>query len=79
MIDQTNRITDFTRAASPRSSTGPTAHTTQTFPVCPSFVQVKGNLRPGDIEGHQVFICFGRHTKLKDPTPVAPPPGTPGT
>jgi hypothetical protein len=29
--------------------------------------------------GHQVFICFGQHTNLKDPVPVAPSPGTPGT
>jgi hypothetical protein len=41
---------------------------------------VKGtSFVPVTTSGHQVFICFGQHTNLKDPTPVAPPPGTPGT
>jgi branched-chain amino acid transport system substrate-binding protein len=79
VIKQTNRITDFTAGGITAIVNWASAHTTQTFPVCPSFVQVKGKqFLPVVSQGHQVFICFSQTTNLKDPVPVAPPPGTPG-
>ena len=79
VIDQTNRITDFTAGGITAVVDWTNAHTTQTFPVCPSFVQVKGNnFDPVVRKGHQVFICFGKEVSLLDPVPVAAPPGTPG-
>jgi branched-chain amino acid transport system substrate-binding protein len=80
LIAQTNRITDFTAGGITAIVNWTRAHTTQTFPNCPSFVQVKGTkFVPVVSHGHQVFLCFGPSTTLKNPTPVAPPPGTPGT
>ena len=52
VIDQTNRITDFTAGGITAVVDWTNAHTTQTFPVCPSFVQVQGEqLRPGGATG----------------------------
>jgi ABC-type branched-subunit amino acid transport system substrate-binding protein len=80
LIAATNRVTDFTSGGVSAPVNWTSAHTTQSFPICPSFVQVKGaSFVPVTTGGHQVFICFGQHTNLKDPVPVAPPPGTPGT
>ena len=80
LIALTNKITDFTAGGITAPVNWTRAHTTQTFPICPSFVQVKGTkFVPVVSQGHQVFLCFGSSTNLKDPTPVAPPPGTPGT
>ena len=73
VIDQTNRITDFTAGGITALVDWTNAHTTQTFPVCPSFVQVKGNnFDPVVRKGHQVFICFGKSVNLLDPVPVEP-------
>ena len=80
VIADTNRLTDFTAGGVSAPVNWTTAHTTQSFPLCSSFVQVKGtSFEPVTPTGHQVFICFGQHTDLKDPVPVAPPPSTPGT
>ena len=78
VIDQTNRITDFTAGGITALVNWTNAHTTQTFPVCPSFVQVKGNnFDPVVRKGHQVFICFGKSVNLLDPVPVDAPPEHP--
>ncbi len=80
VIAATNRVTDFTAGGVSAPVDWTTAHTTQSFPICPSFVQVKDTaFVPVTTSGHQVFICFGQHTNLQDPVPVAPSPGTPGT
>jgi ABC-type branched-subunit amino acid transport system substrate-binding protein len=80
VIDQTNRITDFTAGGLSALVDWTDAHTTQTFPVCPSFVVVQGeHFVPVVDRGHQVFICFAHSTDLKNPVPVSPPPGTPGS
>ncbi len=80
VIQQTNTITDFTAGGLTSVVDWTNAHTVQTFPNCPSFVQVKGNqFLPALGQGHQVFICFNQKVDLKDPVPVAPPAGTPGT
>jgi hypothetical protein len=55
-------------------------HTTQTYPACSAFVKVKGSkFIPVAIKGHQVFACFNKKVNYKNPVPVTPPPGTPGT
>lgn len=80
VIAATNRLTAFTAGGASAPVDWTTAHTSQSFPICPSFVQVKaGSFVPVTAAGHQVFVCFGQNTDLKHPVPVAPPPGTPGT
>ena len=79
VIQATNRITNFTAGGLTALVNWATAHTTQSFPVCPSFVRVKGDkFLPVLGQGHQVFICFSQNMNLKDPV-LAAPPGTPGT
>ena len=79
VIAQTNRMTDFTSGGISGPSTGQRPHHADLSRL-PLVRPGAGHVVcAGDIEGHQVFICFGRHTNLKDPTPVAPRPGTPGT
>jgi ABC-type branched-subunit amino acid transport system substrate-binding protein len=79
VITQTNRITAFTSGGTAAVTNWTKAHTTQSYPNCPSFVEVQGkHFVPVVTHGHQVFICFDRSVDLKDPTPVTPPPGTPG-
>jgi branched-chain amino acid transport system substrate-binding protein len=80
VIQQTNTITNFTAGGLTALVNWSNAHTTQTFPVCPSFVQVKGDqFVPALGQGHQVFICFNQRVDLKNPVLATPPPGTPGT
>jgi branched-chain amino acid transport system substrate-binding protein len=80
VIAQTNRITDFTAGGITALVDWTHLHTTQTYPVCPSFVQVKGDqFLPALGHGHQVFVCFAKQVNLKNPVLVAPPPGTPGS
>ncbi len=43
VIAATNRLTNFTAGGVSDPVDWTTAHTTQSFPNCPSFVQVKGN------------------------------------
>ena len=79
VIAQTNRITDFTAGGLTDRRRLDQAHTTQSFPNCPSFVQVDGSkFVPVVRQGHQVFICFDQHVNLLHPVPVAAPAGTPG-
>ncbi len=80
VIQATNRITNFTAGGLTSLVNWTTAHTTQSFPNCPSFVRVKGDqFLPALGQGHQVFICFNQNTNLKSPVLAPPPPGTPGT
>ncbi len=80
VIAQTNRITNFTAGGITALVDWTHVHTTQTFPICPSFVVVKGaKFVPTLGQGHQVFLCFNEKVNLKDPRPVVPPSGTPGT
>jgi ABC-type branched-subunit amino acid transport system substrate-binding protein len=79
VIEATNRITNFTAGGLTALVNWSTAHTTQSFPICPSFVQVKGDkFLPALGQGHQVFICFDQNVSLKNPVLASPPPGTPG-
>lgn len=79
VIAQTNRITDFTAGGTTAVVNWSQAHTTQSFPICPSFIQVKGKaFVPLVASGHQVFICFDKSVDLKSPVPTSPPAGTPG-
>jgi ABC-type branched-subunit amino acid transport system substrate-binding protein len=79
VIAETNRFTSFTAGGTAAVTNWTKAHTTQSFPTCPSFVQVRGkHFVPVVTGGHQVFICFDRSVDLQSPTAVAPPPGTPG-
>ncbi len=80
VVSLTNQITRFTGDGVSAIVDWTHAHDTTTFPNCPSFVQVKGSaFVPVTSSSHQVFICFDQKTNLKDPVPVAPPQGTPGT
>jgi branched-chain amino acid transport system substrate-binding protein len=79
LIAETNRITDFTAGGTTAVVNWTKAHTTQAFPICPSFIQVRGTtFVPVVARKNQVFICFDRSVDLKDPTPATPPAGTPG-
>jgi branched-chain amino acid transport system substrate-binding protein len=56
-----------------------TAHTTTTYPTCTGFVKVVGTkFVPVWGQGKQVFVCLGKNSS-KNPVPVTPPVGTPGT
>lgn len=80
LIAVTNQITNFTAGGITAVVNWTKAHTTQTYPSCSDFVQVKGDtFLPVTITGHQVFACFGPATNLKDPKLATPPAGTPGT
>ena len=79
VISQTNKLSDFTAGGVSTVQNWTIAHTTQGFPNCSSFVQVKGStFVPVPIKGSQVFVCFNKKVNLKNPIPVTPPPGTPG-
>ena len=80
IIAQTNLITNFTAGGISAVTDWTKVHTTQTFPTCSAFVKVKGSqFVPIAITGHQVFVCFNKNVKVKNPVPVAAPAGTPGT
>jgi hypothetical protein len=79
VIAQTNKLADFTAGGVSAVQNWTIVHTTQGFPFCSSFVQVKGGtFVPVPIKGSQVFACFNKKVNLKNPIPVTPPPGTPG-
>ena len=78
LIAQTNRLTAFTADGTTAVVNWTKAHTTQTFPICPSFVQVQGRrFVPVVAHASAVFICFDQSPNLRDPTPVSLPSGTP--
>jgi branched-chain amino acid transport system substrate-binding protein len=80
IVTQTNTITNFTGQGISAVTDWSKLHTTQTYPACSAFVKVKGSqFVPVAIKGHQVFACFNKKVNYKNPVPVTPPPGTPGT
>jgi len=80
VIAQTNQITGFTGEGTTAVVNWTSAHATQTFPACTADVMVKGTqFIPVVTTGHQVFACFGPTVNLKNPVPVTPLAGTPGT
>jgi branched-chain amino acid transport system substrate-binding protein len=80
IVAQTNKITNFTAGGISAVTDWTKLHTTQTYPACSAFVKVKGSkFIPVAIKGHQVFACFNKKVNYKNPVPVTPPTGTPGT
>ena len=80
VIAKTNQLTNFTAGGLATITNWKNAHTTNTFPGCSSFVQVKGKqFVPAVAKAPQAFVCFAENVNLKNPTLVAPTPGTPGT
>ncbi|HXA31652.1 MAG TPA: ABC transporter substrate-binding protein [Acidimicrobiales bacterium] len=80
IVAQTNKITNFTAGGLSAVTDWTKLHTTQTYPACSAFVKVTGSkFIPVAIKGHQVFACFNKKVNYKNPIPVTPPPGTPGT
>jgi hypothetical protein len=78
VIHATNQLTGFTAGGLSSPVNWTLAHTTPTYPNCTSFVQVqKGKYVPVFGKGKQVFVCLG--PSVKNPVPVTPPAGTPGT
>ena len=78
VINATNRITNFTADGVSAPVNWAVNHTGVTLPACTSFVQVQGKIyEPVFAPGKQVFICLG--ASVKNPVPVTPPAGTPGT
>ncbi len=80
VIAKTNQITNFTAGALSTITNWKYAHTTPTFPTCSSFVAVKGkSFVPAAAPAPQSFVCFSKSVNVADPSPTAPPAGTPGT
>jgi ABC-type branched-subunit amino acid transport system substrate-binding protein len=80
VIAKTNQITNFTAGGLATITNWQNAHTTNTFPGCSAFVQVKNKqFVPAVAKAPQAFVCFAKKVSLKNPKLVAPPPGTPGT
>jgi ABC-type branched-subunit amino acid transport system substrate-binding protein len=78
VINATNKITNFTANGVSSPVNWAVNHTGVTLPACSSFVQVQGTVyEPVFAPGKQVFICLGPSDK--NPVPVTPPAGTPGT
>lgn len=78
VIAVTNKIKNFNAAGLSAPVDWTVSHTSTTLPNCTSWVQVQGKkFVPVFAPGKQVFVCLGASTK--DPVPVTPPPGTPGT
>jgi hypothetical protein len=78
VVRATNRITGFTAGGLSAPVDWTVSHTGTTLPDCTSFVQVQGKKYVVVIaNGKQVFICLG--ASVKNPVPVTPPKGTPGT
>ena len=78
IINITNKITNFTSGGLTTVTNWEHAHTTTTYPTCSALVQVHGKKFVSVFaQGHQVFVCLG--PSARNPVPVTPPPGTPGT
>lgn len=78
VIRLTNRMTSFTATTLTAVVHWNSAHTTSVGPWCPALVRVRNRrMAPVYGPGHQVFTCFDLKD-VGDPTPVTPPPGTPG-
>jgi len=78
VVAQTNKITDFTAGGLTSPVNWSNSHTKSTFPTCSADIEVQGTkFVPVFGKGHQVFLCFGPN--VKNPVPVTPPAGVPGT
>jgi ABC-type branched-subunit amino acid transport system substrate-binding protein len=78
VIQLTNKMSKFTATGLMTVTKWTSAHTKSVGPWCIAYTQVHhGKIVARFGKGHQVFTCLGRNAK--DPVPVKPPPGTPGT
>ena len=78
IISITNKITNFTSGGLTTVTNWEHAHTTTTYPICNALVQVDGKKFVSVFtQGNQVFVCLG--PSVKNPVPVTPPAGTPGS
>jgi hypothetical protein len=86
VIKAVNAMTDFNGGGLTAPANWTDGHSTSlrippNYPVCAASVKVKGTkLEPVYVPGKasQVFLCLGAGA-VKDPVPLAPPAGTPGT
>jgi hypothetical protein len=79
VINQTNKLANFTAGGVSDVQNWTIAHTTQCYPSGASFVQVKGGqFVPVLGKGSHVFLCFPKKVNLKNPVPATNPTGTPG-
>lgn len=85
VVQLTNKMTRFTGDGMTTVVNWQIAHTKSTFPNCNVFVKVEGKrLQSMFGKGHQVFTCFvkdpaAKGAAVKNPVPLTPPAGTPGT
>jgi hypothetical protein len=78
VVEATNELNSFTATTLTAVVHWRSAHTTSVGPWCPALVQVKDRqMAPAYAHGNQVFTCFDLKD-VGDPTPVTPPPETPG-
>ncbi|MHB8594678.1 MAG: hypothetical protein ACYDB3_10190, partial [Acidimicrobiales bacterium] len=72
-----NKMTAFTGAGLMPPIDWTKSHTQAVPPFCDAYVVASnGRFVPEFVQaGNQVFVCFDKGSD----TPVAPPPGTPGT
>ncbi|MGH9089462.1 MAG: ABC transporter substrate-binding protein [Acidimicrobiales bacterium] len=79
VVAATNHLVNFTAGGLIQPVSWATAHTTVSPVSCSAFEQVKGtSVVPALAKGKQVFLCFTT-SRMRHPSPVPPPPGTPGT
>lgn len=77
VVQATNKMSNFTATTFITPVHWTSAHTKSVGPWCTAYVQVKNKkMVPKFGKGHQVFNCF--RLTAKHPTPVKPPPHTPG-
>jgi hypothetical protein len=78
VINITNHFTANNSGGLSTVTNWETAHTKTVYPLCGATVRVQGKkFVPVFGKGNQVFVCLG--SNVKNPVPVAPPAGTPGT
>ncbi len=79
VVAATNQIRDFTATGLEQPVNWRIDHVRETRKSCTAFVEVKGSTAvPVYGKGKEVFVCFDS-SQVRHPTPVAPPPGLPGT
>jgi branched-chain amino acid transport system substrate-binding protein len=84
VVELTNQISSFNGDGLIAPLDWTDGHTTPTgippgYPVCAAFTRVEGStLKSVYGKGHQVYVCLGTGA-VKNPVPLTPPPGTPGS
>jgi hypothetical protein len=79
IINITNHFTANNSGGLSTVTNWETAHTTTTYPTCTGFVKVVGTkFVPVWGTGKQGYVCLPKDSS-KNPVPVTPPVGTPGT